>query len=133
MATIVREGEMVTLDGRVRVEPGPVLKKGIATPELLDDAVTAAHYQEAKLDAKARPIEQGKEMHYLDWVGHTQGAEGSTCWYVYRLEDLTAAEIKARGFDPFKASPEDLSIWREKATEASYDEALGTAMSLLND
>jgi hypothetical protein len=131
MANIVRDGNMITLDGKVRVEPGPVLKKASVTDELLDNTVTADHYQIGKLDAKGDPIEPGGEMHYLDWVGHGQGAEGSTCFYVYRLEDLTAAELKERGIDKSQAAPEDQVIWREKGAAASEDEALGLAMSLL--
>jgi hypothetical protein len=132
MANIQREGNLITLDGRVRIEAGPTLNKATATKELLDNTVTAEHYQPEAFDAMGKPIVLGEEMHYLDWVGHTQGTEGSTSWYVYRLEDLTTAELKERGIDKSTAAPEDLTIWREKAAAGSEDEALGLAIPLLN-
>jgi hypothetical protein len=132
MANIVRDGSMITLDDKVRIEPGPALKKATATEELLDNSSTAEHYLPDKFDALSKPIVLGEEMHYLDWVGHTQGVEGSSCWYVYHLEDLAPAELKSRVIDKATAAPEDLVIWREKAACSSEDEALGLAMSLLS-
>lgn len=40
-----KENGIVEIDGRIRIEPGPRLLTGTATPELLSDAVTAAHYR----------------------------------------------------------------------------------------
>jgi hypothetical protein len=97
MANIKREGNLIELDGRVRIEHGPTLVKATATKELLDNSVTAEHYQPGAFDALAKPIVLGEEMHYLDLVGRAQGTEGSTSWYVYQLEDLTEAELKKAG------------------------------------
>lgn len=40
-----KEGGIVEIDGRVRIEPGPRVLTAVATLELLDDAVTARHYR----------------------------------------------------------------------------------------
>lgn len=145
MLHIQREGSLITLDGRVRIEPGPALKKATATKELLDNSITAPHYALERevevrgelltvpgIDAMGDPIALGKPIQYLDWVGHSMGTEGATSWYVYRMEDLTAAELKVRGVDKELCAAEDLTIWREKAVAGSEDEAFALAIPLLN-
>ena len=65
---IVRLGKNLTeIDKCIRVESGPPRKKGIATDKLLDNLVTASHYQVGNFDAYGKVIEHGKEMDYVDW------------------------------------------------------------------
>lgn len=58
---------MLEFKGKVRIEEGPAKLTAIATPELLDDAVTLSHYAVGKPDALNKPIVLGEEMTYLDW------------------------------------------------------------------
>lgn len=131
MADIRREGTLIEIDGKVRIEPGPVLLQAKATEELLDNAVTAEHYQPGAFDALSKPIELGKTMSYLDWNGHKAGTEGATAFYVYQLDKLTAEELKEREIDPKTAEPEQLTIWRKVGAEPTEDAAMGVAMGLL--
>lgn len=131
MADIRREGTLIEIDGKVRIEPGPVLVQAKATEELLDDTLTAEHYREGAYDAMAKPIELGKPMHYLDWNGHKAGTDGSTCFYVYQLDKLTAEELEEAEIDPKTAEPDQLVIWRKVGAEPTEDAAMGKAMGLL--
>lgn len=73
-----------------RIERGPKTKTAIATPELLDDAVTASHYHaDGGRDANGKLIFLGKEMVYHDWLGERD-------WKVYRLrtDDETKKWVK---------------------------------------
>ena len=65
---IVRLSDTITeIDKCIRVEPGPMRKKGLATDKLLDNDVTASHYQVGNFDSMGQVIEHGKEMEYIDW------------------------------------------------------------------
>lgn len=53
----------------VRIDAGPRRRVEIATEVLLDNAVTAGHYQVGSLDSLGQPIELGKPMNFIDWKG----------------------------------------------------------------
>lgn len=145
---------------KIRIESGPARLTALATPELLDDAVTAAHYQLPRaaspeeiadptlptpdgkvraLDALGVPIEEGREMTYLDWKGHAVGASGSTVFYVYAFEPMTEDEIAERGLRdrPDWADLGDegqralTMIWREIGVDQTEDEAIARATDYL--
>lgn len=91
MAEIRREGDTILVGDRVIIERGPARKSAKATPELLADDVTATHYQAPRpatedeiadpaipttedgqrisIDAAGKPIELGKPMVFLDYLG----------------------------------------------------------------
>lgn len=117
MPTATREGNILQIGDTIRIESGPVLRRAEATRELLDDAVTASHYTVPRtataeeiadpavltvdgmataFDALGQPIKLGEEMAYLDWLGHNDGTEGATGFYVYQLDEMTSAERKER-------------------------------------
>lgn len=137
---IITVGDADTL-GSFRIEPGPVKKVEVATKELLHDAVTADHYFEGQrdtgmvdndgnammqtgIDADAKEIKVGEKMAYLDWRGHANGDDGSTAFYLYRLEKRTAKEIEDMEMD--KNPP---PVWREVGTFPSEDEAINAAIA----
>ena len=72
--------EMIEIGTTIRVENGPARKTAIATKELLDDAVTARHYQVGEHDAMGKTIALGEPMTYLDY-------KGEWVWYIYQLRD----------------------------------------------
>ncbi len=61
-----------------RVEAGPAYKTAVATPELLDDHVTASHYKVGQKDAMGKTIVLGERITYLDY-------KGVDVWYIYKL------------------------------------------------
>lgn len=80
--------EMIEIGSTIRVENGPARKTAVATRELLDDRMTATHYQEGAVDAMGKRIVLGEPMTYLDY-------RGEWVWYVYQLkDDETAPEGK---------------------------------------
>lgn len=95
MATVGKKGDnIITVGSNIRIERGPALAKAIATPELLSNEKTAAHYAVGMQDAKGEFIEEGKEFHYLDYGGVE--AEGKYVYYVYKRHDFTPEEQEAR-------------------------------------
>lgn len=101
----VGDGDVIEIDGKFRIEKGPKRLKAVATAELLDDEVTAAHYHaprkvkktvkqdgkdvvvevtEVAVDALGKPIELGKEMNYIDW----KNRRTNFTYYVYQLKDV---------------------------------------------
>lgn len=72
----------------IRGEFGPPLKEAVATEALLDNTVTASHYQVGAPDALGSPIALGRPMSYLDWT-----ARSSWGWYIYRFQDGTWKQI----------------------------------------
>lgn len=83
--------ESIQFSDAVRIERGPARKRAIATTELLDDAVTARHYQVGAKDALGNPIKIGAHMDYLDW-------KGDYVWYVYKLD--ASGRYQPAGSDP---------------------------------
>lgn len=136
--SFVRTGSLVQIGSTIRIEPGPALIKAEATPELLADDVTAPHYYAGErdtglvddegnpvmkkaLDALANPIELGKEMSYLNWVGFQKG-EPEQDFYLYQLQRPTAAEKKERESDePF---------YREIGVFDTEEEAISAGLAL---
>jgi hypothetical protein len=70
--------ELIEIGTTIRVENGPARKTGIATAELLDDAVTKSHYAVGLKDAMGKVIALGEPMTYLDYFGEW-------VWYIYQL------------------------------------------------
>lgn len=133
MVAITRTGNIIELNGKVRIEPGPARLTDIATAELLG-ALTAEHYHLPypdpetgetvyARDADGKPIEEGKEFSYIDW----KLTQSAPVHYLYRLEALTPEECEARGCD------EGTEIWRELGEYPSEDEAMGAAIEILGE
>lgn len=137
---LVEIGDSETL-GSFRIEPGPIKLVETATKELLANDRTLDHYFEGQrdtgqidndgnpvlhtgVDALGQEIKLGEPMTYLDWVGHQQGTEGATVFYLYRLEKRTAAEIEDLELD--KNPP---PVWREVGTFATEEEAISAALA----
>lgn len=102
--------EMIEIGSTIRVENGPARKVAVATRELLDDAVTARHYQEGALDAMGKRIVLGEPMTYLDYLGEL-------VWYIYQLGRM-GLDAEGRPLKPDKV--EDLqskAAWKAKAAE----------------
>lgn len=87
----VDDGNVVQINDIVRVEPGPKLKRDIATKELLANAITAKHYQFGQPDAMGNIIVEGEPMTYLAWGGDETGRE--VTYYVYLLVNGSWAQM----------------------------------------
>jgi hypothetical protein len=87
--------ELIEIGSTIRVENGPARKTAVATKELLDDKVTAHHYQEGQFDALGKRIKLGEAMTYLDYFGEL-------AWYIYKLGEVG---INAQGEVLFPDSP----------------------------
>ena len=118
-----RTGNIVEIDTngkQFRVEPGPRKIVAVATPELLDDAVTAEHYAEGKIDAHGQEIVLDAEMTYLDWTGAHRGDEGSTVYYLYENRERVGAELE---------DTTETHIWGDVATFDTEEEAIAAALA----
>lgn len=73
--------ELIQVSPLVRVECGPVRRATVATEEVLDDRMTARHYQVGKRDALGKPIAIGEPMTYLDY-------RGPWGWHVYQVQPV---------------------------------------------
>ncbi|MBW2647701.1 MAG: hypothetical protein JRE23_16300 [Deltaproteobacteria bacterium] len=62
-------GKIIEIGDTIRIEDGPPRKKATATAEILDDKVTAKHYQKGRFDAMGKTIVLGEEMTFLDYYG----------------------------------------------------------------
>lgn len=71
---------------RHRVERGPRVLEAVATPELLDNEVTASHYQVGRFDAVGKRIKLGEKMTYADWKNREA--------YVWKIYELQTVETK---------------------------------------
>ena len=135
-----REGNILQIGDKFRIEPGPRRCVAVATEELLDNSVTAPHYAllvddtpdgeppRPGVDAAGEPIELGKEMTYLDWNGAASGRTDSIVFYVYELGDMTEAEVKERSA-PDGAPPLETKIWREIGLYETEEAAIGAVFS----
>jgi hypothetical protein len=81
--------EMIQVSDTVRVENGPALREAIATPELLDNSITKAHYQVGAQDAMGKVIALGETMQYLDYFA-------PFVWYIYQHNGERYLELTAR-------------------------------------
>lgn len=70
--------DLFELDGK-RIERGPRLMKATATKALLENSVTADHYQVGLRDAMGTPIALGEQMNYFDWKN-----PDNFTWHTYR-------------------------------------------------
>lgn len=112
--------EIETNGKQFRVEPGPRKIVAVATPELLDDAVTAIQYVEGKVDALGQPIVLDTEMTYLDWKGAADGNEGSVVFYLYEYRERIGAELE---------DTTETHIWGDVATFDTEEEAIAAALA----
>jgi len=122
-----RSGEnLVEVAGRVRVEKGPRRRQEIATAEILDDKITAGHYQEGKPDAAGKTIKLGESMDFIDW----RGRKASPCWYVYVLKGIDEVVMTS---GPQAGQKLGQARWVPAETPAfdSEDAALSYAVELL--
>jgi hypothetical protein len=109
------KSEMIEIGSTIRVENGPARKTGIATRELLDDKVTASHYQVGAFDAMGKRIVLGEPMTYLDYLVEA-------VWYLYQLGQM-GIDAEGRPLKPDKV--EDLqskAAWKAKAVGAARTE-----------
>lgn len=124
MSQSIKGDAILELDGGAyRIEAGPPLKRGKATDpakdedSLLHDSRTPEHYRLGGLDAKAQPIEEGKQFHYLDWVCERT-------FYLYRKRELSEDEQKERE-TTYSYVYEELGTFdsQEAAVDAAHTDA----------
>lgn len=125
-----RKGDRLELDGgRFRIEAGPALKRAKATPDLLDDAKTAAHYQPGLNDAKGEEIVVGKPFRYLDYLN-------DAVFYLFEKVDVDPADPESpyhvpEGSVTLREGNVDVSqytyVYEERGTFESEDEAVAGA------
>ena len=119
-----RNGNLVEIDGKFRVEAGPGVMQGVATVKLLDDNVTADHYAVGRFDRLGEEIEIGKTMDYYDWNGFQR--DGVSAFHAYALGDKTEAELEDADLD----HPDtELTIWREIGVYDTEEEAISACLS----
>lgn len=112
-----KDGGLISLgDDQFRIQQGPKLKVGTATPELLHNDATASYYQMNGPDAFGYPIEAGKPFEYLDWGGHK--TEGQSTFYIHERFPVDASEPKLPGGQP---NPYFVPEHDRKAPETSPD------------
>jgi hypothetical protein len=140
----------------IRIEAGPALVKAKATPEVLADDVTAAHYQPPRpatpdeiaspgvltegdhrlfLDAKGQPIKPGQDFHYLDHL-NTRAPDAGPVFYLYQLLPPTPEEQKARAHDGtgdagLPASDGSDPFFHEIGVFDTESEAINAALQLI--
>lgn len=120
---IVKVGDTITeIDGKVRIEPGPVRRRAIATKALLADEITASHYKVGARDALRKPIKLGEMMDYIDWKSPER------VFYVYQRLDLKVGDT-----DPITGKPTAvaLSRWMLKGDRPDEHAALSLATELV--
>lgn len=118
---------LIEISDTIRIEDAPPRKQAVATKELLDNAVTAKHYQGPRKatkeeiddpnvmtkgterffpDSFGKPIELGKPMDYIDW----KCAPEARVWNVYQLQtfdekDKDGKPVKVDRFMPAGTFP----------------------------
>ncbi len=107
--------DLIQVSEFVRVEKGFVLKRALATEELLDNLVTASHYKVGNRDAKNKLIELGKEIWYVDY-------KGPMVWYVFKA--FLDSEVTA-------SLGKDWYRYKKISTHHTKEEALAAAQLLL--
>lgn len=84
---------IINVGSNFRIEAGPALMSGVASPELLANSATAPHYAVGLRDARGRPIKEGAEFAYLDYGGEGEGAaEGNNVFYVYEKQPVNSTD-----------------------------------------
>jgi hypothetical protein len=115
----------------VRIEPGPMRRREVASEEILSDDVTASHYHAPKevdvidkatgkptgeketvvaVDSFGKPIDLGQPFDFVDWKSEVRA------WNVYRLETVEAA-----------------NMWVHKGSHANEQDALSQAVELASE
>jgi hypothetical protein len=114
-------GAITEIDGKVRIEAGPIRRQAVATAELLADATTAAHYKVGGRDALGKPIKLGAPMDYIDW------RSSERAFYVY-----TRLDLKAGDTDPVtkKKSAVEFTRWMLAGDRPTEHEALSLGTQL---
>lgn len=92
---------LTEIDGRIRVESGPVRRTAEATEEVL--ATLPDHYAVGKPDALGKTIALGEPMDFIDWLAPERA------FYVYELVD---------------------GRWQPRGAYATEDAALSAAATL---
>jgi hypothetical protein len=126
MATVKREGDLISIGDSVRIERGPPLLTATATEALLADEKTASHYKVGQADALGNPIVLGEPFAYLDYGGNE--VEGKRVFYVFQKVALTEDERNVAG-----AETTDEFRWVERGTRASEESAISFGQSLAGD
>jgi len=107
--------ELIEIGSTIRVENGPSRRKAIATRELLDDKVTASHYQAGAFDAMGKRIVLGEPMTYLDYLN-------DLVWYIYQLGQM-GIDAEGRPLKPDKVKDlQSKAAWKAKALGAARTE-----------
>jgi hypothetical protein len=109
------------IDGKVRIEVGHVRRRDVATKELLDDKVTAAHYQVGAPDAVGKAIKLGEPMDYIDWRSEER------VYYVYRREMV----VEPLKLDEPDGPAHEVERWVRKGDAPDYEQALTLALQLV--
>ena len=98
-----------TVGSNVRIEPGPALKRATASPETLDNSVTAPHYQVGERDAMGRAIREGEEFHFLDY----NAGEDGRVWYVYQEQEVPVLDAAGNPINGEDGNPQTEMRWVE--------------------
>lgn len=118
----------------VRVEPGPARLKAVASPDLLDNAHTAQHYQVGLRDAGGRVIREGEEFDYLDWNGHNDanqdGVGRTTVFYLYQERTVPVLDASDNPIQGDDGQPAVEQRWIEVGVYKSREAANNAAEKL---
>lgn len=126
-----RQGDLVEIDNKVRIEPGPRLVTLSVTPELhaqlLAEVIAAAPTLDGSSeivlhDAKANPIVVGGKMQRNDWDAYRAGEDGSKVFYLYVLRDRE--EDEAEGHN-------DKEIWGEAGIFDTEEDAISAGLAAI--
>lgn len=126
MAEVERDGDLITIGDRVRIEKGPPLLTATATEALLSNEATASHYEVGKLDALGKPIVLGEEFAYLDWGGSK--TEGKRIHYIFERVELSDEDRAREGQETT-----DEFRWVERGTRATEEAAITLGKSIAGD
>ena len=100
------DGRVVEIEGKVRIEPGPLRQRAVATKQLIADEVTARHYRVGEPDALGKTIKLGNEIDYIHW------RNAAEVFYVYLLDAKTGRFLPQGQRDTYE---EALSVATELA------------------
>lgn len=135
------ESGIIHIGDKVRIEAGPRIKTAEATKELLDDTVTASHYQPPRratreelddpailtegkdrlfLDALGKPIQLGEQLTYVDWLAPAD----EHVFNVYTWGERP-------DYDPDKHPQRE--IWNKVDIKDTELEAIGVAIELAKE
>lgn len=116
-----RNGAMIEIGDAVRIEAGPVRRRGIATEELLSNDVTAGHYQVGAPDALGKPIVLGEIMDYVDWRSPARA------YYLYSLDKVDTIKMTQ---GPKRGQTIDQPRWVLAGTYETEEAAISAGLAL---